>query len=229
MKRNGRTGNINKIFSTPTKPVIIYYNRHRNIERIMIMSWYYNYYLGYEKDDKVYPLGPYDVDGKIHPIFSVSRSFASDLHEDFYFVGKEKFSDKAIEALGYEGTLEELWMLPINELGSDDFIKRGYFLTRDVQEYLKDGDSYDRFYESLSPEVFAAKVANESKMGPPQPKKDIEGNEIEVYSANEYMYFAYPDYNSREYEVFKIRNALDMFRYAHATKDGKVVILMTQG
>ena len=47
------------------------------------MSYYYNYYLGYVKDGRVFSLGPFDYSGKLKALLSRSRSFASDLHDRF--------------------------------------------------------------------------------------------------------------------------------------------------
>ena len=38
------------------------------------MSYYYNYYIGYKKDNKIYPLGPYDCNGNLKPVISKSSS-----------------------------------------------------------------------------------------------------------------------------------------------------------
>ena len=55
------------------------------------MSYYYDYYIGYKDKEtkKIYPLGPFDCFKHFHPILSRSSFFASDLHDDFYSLGKE--------------------------------------------------------------------------------------------------------------------------------------------
>ena len=70
------------------------------------MSYYYTYYLGYEREGKIYPLGPYDCFGKLRDVVNRSRSFASDLHERFWPVKEEEISDelrKEFEYTDWEG------------------------------------------------------------------------------------------------------------------------------
>ena len=52
---------------------------------MIIISWYYCYTLAIKskKDNKIYPLGPFDNKGEWKYIIERSRSFASDLHERF--------------------------------------------------------------------------------------------------------------------------------------------------
>ena len=66
------------------------------------MSYYYNYYVGYKKDGKIYPWGPYNANGKLEPMVSRSRSFASDLHEEFYAVSDKEVSEELRKEFEYE-------------------------------------------------------------------------------------------------------------------------------
>ena len=199
------------------------------------MSYYYNYYIGYKKDGKVYPWGPYDAEGKIQPMVSRSRSFASDLHEDFYTVKDEMISDelrKDFEYTDYNGKKYfDVKYLPEKELPAGSYIKTGYFLISDVKAY-EEGEYFDGFYDRLSPEVYAAKLQHEMMFGKNQPEKDDEGNEYTEPNASDYMFYAYPDYNSKEYETFILRELIEALRdYHHIGTDSDIeyVVLETEG
>lgn len=59
------------------------------------MSYYYNYYIGYRTPDgKIYPLGPFDANGVIHPALCRSRSYASALHHDFSCIPEEDVTNE---------------------------------------------------------------------------------------------------------------------------------------
>lgn len=194
------------------------------------MSWYYNYYLGFVKDGKIYPLGPYDYKQKLYPVFSRSAGFASDLHNEFYRVPEEYVSDELRKQFEYDNYLGEktisVKMLEFNKLPKGEYIKSGYYLIDDVEEYHKTQDCWDLFYERLDPLVYADKFKNEAILGLPKPKKDCEGEEFEVYSCADYMYFCYPDYRSKEYEVALLKLQLEVLRDLDI-KD--YVVLMTEG
>ena len=176
------------------------------------MSTYYNYYVGYKHDGKIYPLGPYDCFGKLKCVIWRSGSFASDMHEDFISVSEDMVSDelrKSFEYTDYDGKKAvNLKYLPLNELPDKSYIKKGYFLIDEVKAY-EAGEEYgsrDLFYDHLDPITYAAMAQNECVFGKPKPKKDIDGEEYEVHSASDYMFYAYPDYYSKEYEADVIRN-----------------------
>ena len=199
------------------------------------MSYYYNYYIGYSHDGKICPLGPYDAFGKLRCVLSRSRSFASDLHEDFRDVPEGMISDelrKEFEYENWEGRKEiDVRFLEYENLPGDDFIRKGYFLIEDVAEYEKEHDSEGLFYDCLSPTVYHAKAANEMKFGRPGPLKDCEGEEYIPKAAADYMYYSYPDYRSKEYEVFLIKTVADiLFESGWKMPEGsKIVILETEG
>lgn len=199
------------------------------------MSYYYNYYIGYKgEDEKLYPLGPFDSFGDLRCAFFKSRSYASDIHEDFWLIKESQISDelrKHFEITNWKNEKEvPVKWLDINDLPTGSFIKTGYFLIEDVKRYEADYDTWDIFYEHLSPEVYAAKLSNELALGKPENKLDCEGNEIEEHSASEYMYYAYPDYNSREYEAHVIRLFADSLESYRRFKDGtQIVVLETEG
>ena len=197
------------------------------------MSYYYNYYIGYKKDNKIYPLGPYSCDGKINEVLSRSRSFASDLHDDFHKIPDEMISSELRRDFEYENfngeKIVDVKYLELDKMSDDNFIKSGYFLIEDVQSYLKDKDTEDIFYEYLEPAVYTMKMENELKFGKPETKYDVEGNPFSNYSCGDYTYFAYPDYHCKEYESFIIKQQAYIYEYTDVVKDAEIVILETEG
>lgn len=196
------------------------------------MSYYYNYYIGYKKEGKIYPLGPYNSFGKLNAALWRSRSFASRLHEEFNPIKEEEISEelrKEFEYTDWEGKKTvEVKLLPLSMLPTDSYLKSGYFLISDVELYEKDHDEEGLFYDCLSPQIYAAKLQHELTFGKPAQKLDEEGEEITEHSASEYMYYVYPDYRSKEYEASVIReiaNALNEY----TLDDEDIVILETEG
>ena len=199
------------------------------------MSWYVHYYLGYKtKEDKIYPLGPYDCFGHLYNIFYRSRSFTSDLHEDFFKINEQQSTDELKKSFSYENydgeiIFADVEYLPLNKLPSGSYVKSGYFLIEDIQNYLKDEDPWDLFYDCLDPTTYALKMESELKFGKPTPKKDCEGNEITEHSCADYAYFAYPDYFSKEYESALIRNAAEMYEFIDLPDEAEIVVLKREG
>lgn len=199
------------------------------------MSYYYNYYVGYKIDGKVYPFGPYNSTGKLKEVITKSRSFASDLHEVFYRVAKEEISDELRKEFEYEdwngNKSVNVKMLPIKELPSGSYIKRGFFLVEDVLRYEDpDNDYFDGFYEYISPAVYASMVQNEVQFGKPERKLDDCDNWYCPKAASDYMYYAYPDYNSKEYEAEMVRSVAYMLNdYSELPKDAILLALETEG
>lgn len=197
------------------------------------MSYYYEYYIGYKKDDKIYPWGPFTADGKIRPVICRSRSFASDLHDEFYPVDPAEISNELRTAFEYEDwkgnkVIDVKW-LPVKDLPNGSCVKKGYFLIDDVKAYEKDTGWFDGFYDVLSPQVYAALLDKELKFGKNQPKKDCEGNEYTEHNASDYMFYAYLDYNCKEYEAFLLKEMVDSLWSSTLGSDGDWVILETEG
>ena len=145
------------------------------------MSYYYQYYIGYEKDGKIYPYGPYTCEGKLKPVIERSRNFASDLHNSFYMVSDSQISDELRKEFEYEDwngeKRIEVKYCPISNMPSLDYIKRGYFLIDDVQAWEQGGD--DSLFDSMiTPQVYAEKMRNEITFGKNQPKKMMKGMNI---------------------------------------------------
>ena len=198
------------------------------------MSYYYNYTIGYEKDGKIYPLGPYDAHGNLKDVVSRSRSFASDLHFKFYEVPREMISDELRDAFSYHpygDTDDEMEMstvkyLPMSALPHDSPIKKGYYLIESVNVYESTGDTEYLFDDVIAPTIFAAKLQNELVLGKPTPHKDCEGEEFIEHSASDYMFYAAINPFCEEYEAEELRreaNILDPF------DEYNIVILETEG
>lgn len=196
------------------------------------MSYYYDYYIGYKKDGKLYPWGIYDAEGKIHPVLSRSRSFASDLHETFINVSPAMVSDKLRSDFGstdWNGEkVVDVRYLPVDDLPRGSYIKTGYFLIKDVNAYEQDYDWFEGFGRPLSPQIYAVLLDKELKFGKNQPQKDDEGFEYTEPNASDYMFYCYPDYDCKEYEVFLLRETLEAM-WSHKLKDVDWVILETEG
>ena len=213
------------------------------------MSYYYNYYIGYEKDNKIYPIGPYDNNGKIHAALCKSSSFASPLHERFYMLHEKQVSDelrKEFEYEDYQGKKELglLKVLPLAELLNGDIVLRGYCLVQDIINYLKP-DSYDDFcisdliYNMLTPEQFSFKAKAEMEGRVAKKKSEIEEedldneveNEEDSYSCADYAYFSFIDTCSEEYESYVLRLCFDMFEFSPVFQDKNVkpVVILSEG
>ena len=193
------------------------------------MSYYYNYYIGHQgKDGLFYPVGPFTADGKLLPVLSRSRNFASDLHDWFAKIPDEKISDELRKHFSYDWNGETetstIKYIYANELPKGSYIKDGYFLIDDVVTYKEEHDSWDLFYDRIDPEVYAARMQNEIVYGQPKPREDEDDC---GHSASDYMYFAYPEYSSAEYEAAVLRQFIDVYEYR--IQAGRFVILEDEG
>ena len=198
------------------------------------MSYYYEYYAAIQdKETKmVFPLGPYDCNGKLKAIIERSRSFASNLHDDFYVLPNEKISEELHKEFDYEeydGTkICNIKYLPINELPTDSYIIKGYFLIEDLQNWEHDGDD-TLFYNVIKPEYYAELMRNEIIFGKNQPEKDIEGYEYNKPSASDYIYSAIANYNSKEYEGEMIRQVATMLFDYELSQKYELIIIEVEG
>lgn len=200
------------------------------------MSYYYNYYIGYKRDGKIYPWGPFTGNGELFPALTRSASFASDLHDDFYDVKDEEMTEELKKHFSYEVGEDEIEFervkyLPVKELPTGSYIRKGYFLIKDVEEYESDDEPgwFDGFYDNLTPQVYAAKLEKQLKFGPNKPKKNEYGELYTEHDASDYMYYAYPNYESKEYESWLLRKFADVLHDYDLGKDVEYVILETEG
>lgn len=179
------------------------------------MSVEYNYFVGYKKDGKIHILGPYNHNKELCPVLNKSRSFASKLYELFRPVRddeiSEELADEFMEHDSYSNaSYLDCRVLAYKDLPSDDFIKSGYVLEKQVMDSFKEDEYFDGFYDVLSPEEYAVKAEHELKYGWTKPD-DTESeylSEADCHSAKEYVFFAWPDYSSIEFDAFVIRNAV---------------------
>ena len=198
------------------------------------MSYYYSYYIGYKKDGKIYPWGPYNAKGKLEPVISRSRSFASSLYENFHLVREKQVSEELRKEFEYEDDWTETKQIDVKyllekELPTGSYIKTGYFLIKDVEAYKNNKYNFEGFFDVVSPEIYAAKLQHEMIFGKNQPKVDVEeGYEYTEPNASDYMYYAYPDYNTEEYESFILRQAIDALR-DYSMENVEYVVLEIEG
>jgi hypothetical protein len=132
----------------------------------------------------------------------------------------------------YEGEKEmpRLKYLRVSELPKESYIKKGYFLIRDVVLYEEgDGDSDELFYDRISPSVYAGMMKNEITFGKPADEYDAEGEKIERHSAGDYMYYAYPNYFSKEYEAEMLRVTAGMLDEYDLPKGSELVVIEDEG
>ena len=194
------------------------------------MSYYFEYYAAIQDKEtfNVFPLGPYDCNGKLKPIIERSRSFASDLHNDFYVLPNEQISEELHKEFDYEDYKGEkscnIKYLPIDKLPTDSYIMKGYFLIDDVQAWEQGGDD-SLFYSMIKPEYYAELMRKELIFGKNQPEKDEDGCEYTKPNASDYIYSAIPNYGSKEYEAEVIRQVATMlFDYDLSEKYDLIII-----
>lgn len=198
------------------------------------MSICYSYYLGYMKDDKIYPLGPYDSKGKLR---SINSSVFGKIQEKCCFtdVKDSEASEELHKEFDYESyvnrnktkmVLTSLKKAKLNVLPSGDFIKRGYFLMSDVTSYESSDGRDIYFREFKSPSVFSEMLKNELQTKNRSYEYDGEMGYRSI--ASDYMYFAYPDYSSEQYETFVIKTIAESLRKNEGVSVSDVVVLYTE-
>lgn len=220
------------------------------------MSWYANFFLVYKnkKNGKFYPFGPFDYKGKLHSVFERS-GYEQELAREFWDLNsaekrKELISEELFKTLTryededndenydekrkefYDGKGYWLWSyLPYEDLPVGDYIKKGYVLIDEIEQCENNPEYFEGFYGVISPNVYAKKMENELKFGPPKPTTDDWGEEYTPKSMSEYSYYMWKDYDCVEYGANKIRNALSLMRdWYDLEHDGEdIYILCTQG
>ena len=198
------------------------------------MSYYYQYYIGVQDKHSgiIKPFAPYDANGNLHAIIERSRSFASNLYQDFYAVPEDKISEelrKEFEYEDYTGTKKvDVKYLPYEELGNSDYIVKGYFPIEDVQAWEQGGDD-TVFYNVIDAHRYAELLKKELMFGKNKTEKDEDGYEYTPLNASDYIYDAIPNYNSKEYEIAMIKQFVDSCIDYDISKDYNIVILETEG
>lgn len=207
------------------------------------MGYYYSYRLGYlDEDNKAHPLAPFTADHCWMDIISRTRSYASDLHEIFSPISKDMLSDdmKTYIFSNYDErdeseqreALQYIKWCYLRDLPSSNYIKTGYFLIGDVKRHMDNpDDSYmDYLYDRLSPVEYAARLENYMKFGDDE-KRDEDGDIIQ-HSVKDYMYYAYPDYSSAEYEASRIRDVAKSYYsscFSSSVKESSIIVFDFEG
>ena len=198
------------------------------------MSTCYNYFLGYMKDDMIFPLGPYDSKGKLR---SINSSVFGKIQDKCIFtdVKDSEASEELHKEFDYESNvnrnktkmvLTSLKKAKLNDLPSGDFIKRGYFLMSGVTNY-ESSDGRDFFFHDYkSPSVFSEMIKNENQNK--TKSYDYDGEPVYRNITSDYMYFAYPDYSSEQYESFVIKTFAESLRKNEGIPASEIVVLYTE-
>ena len=210
------------------------------------MSWTYSYYLCYKnkEDGKLYPFGPFNYKHEFRNVVDYSRNNRSTLHEEFWELKdgekrKELISPElfyAIHGCLGEDNLKEFYegkgyyvtyYCKLDELPTGDYVKKGYCLLSDIEQYEDPEAWFDGFYDVLTPDMYARKLENELKFGKPTPEKDIDGYDCIPHSVADYSFYVWADYESKEYHACKIREA---YRKLKSYKDDEeIYVVLIQG
>lgn len=151
------------------------------------MGTEYSYYLGVQDANtkKIYPLGPYDKNGKILSIFSVCGSSSSRKFNDRFFrsIRRDDISDELNDAMDIFGgdklkdfsdlelktSLKIGGYYEIESIGHGNGMVSGYVNRNELNEYLKckdqENDCYfdEDEYDILHEHVYAALSDEEKK------------------------------------------------------------------
>lgn len=212
------------------------------------MSYYFNYYLAKRPTagGKVSLCGPYRADGKPCCVLSRSRSYASDLHEEFRRLPSENCEQPLLDAFSWESpvtgerTFEDLKWLPMSALGGAEPFRSGYVLVDELlrvdEDALADAD-WDPFAHVLAPSQYAAFCQSAySPNGRPLriEYEDALAGELAHKDAwpSDYVRHSWVVRRSREYEAWLIRSFADELRddlYAELGRDHELVVIETEG
>ena len=196
------------------------------------MSIYYDYYIGYWKNNKIYPYGPYNQAHDFKSIISTSGYRETGLHKEFWKVDAAELSEELMDAL-YGSCKDDMnidclsiYKLDMGDLPTGSYVKRGYFKISEVAEYEADIDAQNPseiFTYPIDPITYNGMMASELQFGPPTPKKDSFGKEYTPLSAREYMYYSYIDYSCPEYAASVIRSVFHMLYSSYSSDDKELV------
>jgi hypothetical protein len=179
------------------------------------MSTYYNYYIGYIHENKIYPLGPYTKYNELCSILESSRSAGSDLPQMFAPIEFNMMSKAFKETFNVNDEDEkDSWIynfLPIDWLPKETYWIRGYCLIDDVMNYIhakENGDDVsfieeDLICNCLNPIEYAEKMRNQF-MANNDENNGFAWDEDKDYSAKDYMFFSFPHTHSKEYDSAQI-------------------------
>lgn len=207
------------------------------------MSYYYNYFLGTynSKTDKYDLAGPFDKGGKYITLLSKSSSFASDLHDDMYSLPEGKMSDEMQKALTYKDYHGNDKVASVKAILFTDLpfvdspVKTGFVLKKDVFVYKRNEEPGYTFDESaqiiLTPEQYSA-LALDPEYGIELQLYDEDGDETHKYYARDFMFYSWVNPQSKEYEIWLLKEMAYSMDYDYEFRLGKgkkLVLLETEG
>lgn len=206
------------------------------------MSYYYNYYVGQRNKEtcKFTTVAPYDADGKPMCLLWKSRSFASDLHEDFNPICSKEMEDRlksfscfvpsSMTDEDYDNGYYKVKYMPYNEFQLSEPFRKGYVLTDDVISYSNDVgcDFSDYARDILTPEQYAAFAHSYMTAKKTRIVYDPANDEDIECTPSDYMLFNWVDYDGRQYEQWCITNIISSLDIS-PDKGYELVILETEG
>lgn len=168
------------------------------------MSIYYSFYIGYiSKDGAFHAFGPYDSQNNLRPCLEKSSSFISDIIDDFRPL-QIGYMDTYLQTHFVDNTCgcpgSRLHYLCACDLPSTDFIVEGYFPVNELREILSE-DPSDRefcFSESYTESEYGILLSTAVK----------HDDTKEIERLKKFTYYCYPDYSSKEYDSFVIKQYL---------------------
>ena len=197
------------------------------------MSYLYKFFLG-----KKYADGTIDYVGdESITIRSYSSGFFNDeFLSPFDYVAESEMREKLKKYMETTGWNDEPIIRKLMYLSFDDFfkidrnyIKSGYFLAEDVSEYLKSEDKYyfDGFYNSLDPIMYSSLVRTRPETIIRDSQR-YEGEKEVLRGANDYMWFAYPDYSSIQYMAEEMASIIMFIRDNSKLEEGEEFLILEE-
>lgn len=206
------------------------------------MSYYYNYYVGQRNKatGKFTTVEPYDANGEPMCLLWKSRSYASDLHEDFYPIYSKDMENRlksfscfipsSMTDEDYDKDYYKVKYMPYNEFQLSEPFRNGYVLTEDVINYSTDAgcDFSEYARDILTPEQYAAFAHSYMASKKTRNVYDSATDEEIECNPSDYMLFNWVDYDGRQYEQWSITNIISSLDIT-PDKGYELVILETEG
>lgn len=188
-----------------------------------------------KEEDKEYVMRP-------RTIYWKSGSFVDrDFTGEFWKVNEADCDEEMVKAFTFkdwhdeDSFTDDLGYLTYEDLSNmnSEYIRRGYYLVEDVSRYEADDSALfneDIFYDHVSPTVYTNMCLKQIKK---HTEKDCEGYEYTVNGFEEYMYYAYPDYESKEYMIHELQTIMNSYQegidYLDEFKDKELILLQSIG
>lgn len=152
------------------------------------------------------------------------------VRRNFFTINNAELTDNLLKSFEYDGELiNPIRMITLEELFNIDnnFIRDGYFLVSDVTRYLSlspDERLDDEFFAERIPSNVYAEMCKSGKT-----RKYSEDGDVS-FGYEDYMYFAYPDYQSEGYLVSVLQILASSYRdLAYKYPEKEVVLLCWKG